>query len=168
MFFSLKIVTNTSLAKMHIRNIFLLVLVILMHNYMIRYCMVLFAGIAGEALVYGEAKGGENDENMFCSIFVLLQPPLSIAQMSNQAKWSVLQSFNLLILNGTGTLIKLLSQLCKIMRFEEAMSLFRCHSHSKLSKNKKSMLHCSVEDFSPFEVVSITNQHRLLLTVLRI
>ncbi|XP_058089273.1 uncharacterized protein LOC131236143 [Magnolia sinica] len=61
-----------------------------------RYCMVLFAGIAAEALVYGEAEGGENDENLFRSISVLLQPPLSIAQMSNQARWSVLQSYNLL------------------------------------------------------------------------
>ncbi|GKV29350.1 hypothetical protein SLEP1_g38285 [Rubroshorea leprosula] len=30
-----------------------------------RYCMVLFAAIAPEAPVYGEAEGGENDENMF-------------------------------------------------------------------------------------------------------
>ncbi|EYU27567.1 hypothetical protein ABFS82_13G145700 [Erythranthe guttata] len=61
-----------------------------------RYCMVLFAGIAAEALVYGEAEGGENDENLFRSISVLLEPPLSVAQMSNQARWSVLQSYNLL------------------------------------------------------------------------
>ncbi|KAG9147326.1 hypothetical protein Leryth_020585 [Lithospermum erythrorhizon] len=61
-----------------------------------RYCMVLFAGIAAEALVYGEAEGGENDENLFRSICVLLEPPLSVAQMSNQARWSVLQAYNLL------------------------------------------------------------------------
>lgn len=61
-----------------------------------RYCMVLFAGIAAEALVYGEAEGGENDENLFRSICVLLQPPLSVAEMSNRARWSVLQSYNLL------------------------------------------------------------------------
>ncbi|KAF5477309.1 hypothetical protein F2P56_003959 [Juglans regia] len=61
-----------------------------------RYCMVLFAGIAAEALIYGEAEGGENDENLFRSICVLLQPPLSVAEMSNQARWSVLQSYNLL------------------------------------------------------------------------
>ncbi|TYI84499.1 hypothetical protein E1A91_D05G369100v1 [Gossypium mustelinum] len=61
-----------------------------------RYCMVLFAGTAAEALVYGDAEGGENDENLFRSISVLLQPPLSVAQMSNQARWSVLQSYNLL------------------------------------------------------------------------
>lgn len=61
-----------------------------------RYCMVLFAGIAAEALVYGEAEGGENDENLFRSICLLLQPPLSVPQMSNQARWAVLQSYNLL------------------------------------------------------------------------
>lgn len=43
--------------------------------------MVLFAGIAAEALVYGEAEGGENDENLFRSICVLLQPPLSVAEV---------------------------------------------------------------------------------------
>ncbi|PHT54849.1 Dihydroflavonol-4-reductase [Capsicum baccatum] len=46
-----------------------------------RYCMVLFAGIAAEALIYGEAEGGENDENLFRSISVLLEPPLSVAQL---------------------------------------------------------------------------------------
>ncbi|PSS05102.1 ATP-dependent zinc metalloprotease [Actinidia chinensis var. chinensis] len=61
-----------------------------------RYCMVLFAGIAAEALIYGEAEGGENDENLFRGVCVLLEPPLSVAQMSNQARWSVLQSYNLL------------------------------------------------------------------------
>lgn len=47
----------------------------------IRYCMVLFAGIAAEALIYGEAEGGENDENLFRSICVLLDPPMAIAQV---------------------------------------------------------------------------------------
>ena len=46
--------------------------------------MELFAGIAAEALVYGEAEGGENDENLFRSICLLLQPPLSVAQVSYQ------------------------------------------------------------------------------------
>nr|XP_011468860.1 PREDICTED: uncharacterized protein LOC101300106 isoform X2 [Fragaria vesca subsp. vesca] len=61
-----------------------------------RYCMVLFAGIAAEALIYGEAEGGENDENLFRGVCLLLQPPLSVAEMSNQARWSLLQSYNLL------------------------------------------------------------------------
>ena len=49
---------------------------------MVRYCTVLFAGIAAEALVYGEAEGGENDENLFMGICILLQPPLSVAEVS--------------------------------------------------------------------------------------
>ena len=49
---------------------------------MVRYCMVLFTGIADEALVYGEAEGGYNDENLFMSICILLQPPLSVAEVS--------------------------------------------------------------------------------------
>ena len=49
---------------------------------MVGYCMVLFAGIAAEALVYGEAEGGENDENLFMGICILLQPPLSVAEVS--------------------------------------------------------------------------------------
>ena len=48
--------------------------------------MVLFAGIAAEALVYGEAEGGENDENLFRSICVLLQPPLTIGQVILQSR----------------------------------------------------------------------------------
>ncbi|CAJ1958179.1 unnamed protein product [Sphenostylis stenocarpa] len=51
---------------------------------------------SAEALVYGEADGGENDENLFRGICLLLDPPLSTAEMSNQARWSVLQSYNLL------------------------------------------------------------------------
>jgi len=37
----------------------------------------LFAGIAAEALVYGEAEGGENDENLFKGTCLLLDLPLS-------------------------------------------------------------------------------------------
>ncbi|CAO2037307.1 unnamed protein product [Urochloa humidicola] len=61
-----------------------------------RYSMILFAGIAAEALVYGEAEGGENDENLFRSLCLLLNPPPSVAQMANRARWSVMQSYNLL------------------------------------------------------------------------
>lgn len=61
-----------------------------------RYSMILFAGIAAEALVYGEAEGGENDENLFKAIVSVLSPPWSPSQMSNQARWAVLQSYKLL------------------------------------------------------------------------
>ncbi|KAG8638194.1 hypothetical protein MANES_14G009100v8 [Manihot esculenta] len=93
-----------------------------------RYCMVLFAGIAAEALVYGEAEGGENDENLFRSICVLMKPPLSVAQMSNQARWSVMQSYNLLKWqrHAHRAAVKALESGCSlsvvIRRIEEAMS----------------------------------------------
>lgn len=47
----------------------------------VRYSMVLFAGIAAETLVYGEAEGGENDENLFRSLCILLEPPPSVAEV---------------------------------------------------------------------------------------
>lgn len=40
-----------------------------------RYSVVLFAGVAAEALVYGEAEGGESDENLFKALVGELQPP---------------------------------------------------------------------------------------------
>ena len=39
-----------------------------------RYCCVLFGGIAAEALVFGEATGGESDENMFKALVGQLRP----------------------------------------------------------------------------------------------
>ncbi|XP_016479739.1 uncharacterized protein LOC107800987 [Nicotiana tabacum] len=94
-----------------------------------RYCMVLFAGIAAEALIYGEAEGGENDENLFRSICILLEPPLSVAQMSNQARWSVLQSYNLLKwhTHAHRAAVKAIESGCSlsvvIKKIEEAMSM---------------------------------------------
>lgn len=94
-----------------------------------RYCMVLFAGIAAEALIYGEAEGGENDENLFRSISILLEPPLSVAQMSNQARWSLLQSYNLLKWHKHAhrAAVKAIENGCSlsivIKKIEEAMSL---------------------------------------------
>jgi len=61
-----------------------------------RYCIVLFAGIAAEGLVYGEAEGGESDENLYKAIISGLQPPWGPSKMSNHARWSVLQAFNML------------------------------------------------------------------------
>lgn len=43
--------------------------------------MVLFAGIAAEALVYGEAEGGESDENLFKALVGELQPPWNSAKV---------------------------------------------------------------------------------------
>jgi hypothetical protein len=93
-----------------------------------RYSMVLFAGIAAEALIYGEAEGGENDENLFRSICLLLEPPLSVTEMSNQARWSVQQSYNMLKWhkNAHRAAVKALESEASlsvvIRRIEEAMS----------------------------------------------
>ena len=51
--------------------------------------MVLFAGIAAEALVYGEAEGGENDENLFRNVCLLLEPPLTVIEVSLQLIYSL-------------------------------------------------------------------------------
>lgn len=61
-----------------------------------RYCIVVFAGIAAEAMVYGEAEGGESDENLYKAMVGQLQPVWPPAKISNQARWSVLQAFLLL------------------------------------------------------------------------
>ncbi|GAQ83481.1 hypothetical protein KFL_001500110 [Klebsormidium nitens] len=61
-----------------------------------RYFVVLFAGIAAEALIYGEAEGGESDENLYVHVVKGLRPPWSPAKISNQARWSVLQAYKLL------------------------------------------------------------------------
>ncbi|KAG0577966.1 hypothetical protein KC19_5G195200 [Ceratodon purpureus] len=61
-----------------------------------RYSIVLFAGIAAEGLVYGEAEGGESDENLYKGIISGLRPPWGPGRMSNHARWSVLQAFSML------------------------------------------------------------------------
>ena len=45
--------------------------------------MILFAGIAAEAIVYGEAEGGESDENLFKAIVSVIRPPWTPAQVGN-------------------------------------------------------------------------------------
>lgn len=48
-----------------------------------RYCIVLFAGIAAEGLVYGEAEGGESDENLYKGIISGLRPPWGPGKVSS-------------------------------------------------------------------------------------
>lgn len=77
------------------------------------------------------AEGGENDENLFRSTCALLQPPLSIAEMSNQARWSLLQSYNLLKWHKKAhrAAVKALESRCDlsivIRRIEDVMSTGR-------------------------------------------
>ncbi|CAI7763719.1 unnamed protein product, partial [Closterium sp. NIES-53] len=60
------------------------------------YSIVLFAGVAAEAVQYGQAEGGEGDENLFKAFLSNLQPSWSGPQMANQARWAVLQACVLL------------------------------------------------------------------------
>ncbi|CAI5466518.1 unnamed protein product [Closterium sp. Yama58-4] len=60
------------------------------------YSIVLFAGVAAEAVQYGQAEGGEGDENLFKAFLSNLQPSWSGPQMANQARWAVVQAYLLL------------------------------------------------------------------------
>ena len=52
---------------------------------------MLFAGIAAEGLVYGEAEGGESDENMYRGVISQLHPPWGpgkVGGVSLSLSWS--------------------------------------------------------------------------------
>jgi hypothetical protein len=44
--------------------------------------VVLFAGIAAEAVIYGEAEGGESDERLYVHVVKSLRPPWSPAKVN--------------------------------------------------------------------------------------
>ena len=55
--------------------------------YWCRYCIVLFAGIAAEGLVYGEAEGGESDENLYKGVISGLRPPWAPGKVSTYLRF---------------------------------------------------------------------------------
>ncbi|EME29842.1 hypothetical protein Gasu_28420 isoform 1 [Galdieria sulphuraria] len=59
-----------------------------------RYSIVLMAGIAAEALEYGQAEGGQSDEAALLRVLTCLNPPWSKERVFNQARWAVLQKGN--------------------------------------------------------------------------
>lgn len=61
-----------------------------------RHALVLMAGIAGEALTFGEAEGGESDVQALVQLLGSLQPPWDAERVRMQARWAVLQSINVL------------------------------------------------------------------------
>lgn len=54
------------------------------------------AGIAAEAMCYGEAEGGESDVTALLQLLTSLQPPWTPAEVQSQARWAVVSSVALL------------------------------------------------------------------------
>jgi hypothetical protein len=61
-----------------------------------RYSCVVMAGIAAEAIEYGQAEGGAGDETALISLLAQLSPPWSPSAVKAQARWAVLQAILLL------------------------------------------------------------------------
>lgn len=59
-----------------------------------RYCTVWMAGIAAEKLVFGQAKGGQDDRQKFSILWQQLQRPIQEGQV--RQRWAVLQAQTLL------------------------------------------------------------------------
>lgn len=84
-----------------------------------RYAFVLMAGIAGEAISFGEAEGGESDVTALVQLLGALQPPWEAEKVRMQARWAVLQSVKVLRENSAAY-----DALCDAMR--ENRSLGDC------------------------------------------
>jgi hypothetical protein len=59
-----------------------------------RYCTVWMAGIAAEKVIYGQAKGGQDDRQKFSILWQQLQRPIQEGQI--RQRWAVLQAQTLL------------------------------------------------------------------------
>jgi len=59
-----------------------------------RYCTVWMAGIAAEKVIYGQAKGGQDDRQKFSILWQQLQRPMQEGQI--RQRWAVLQAQTLL------------------------------------------------------------------------
>lgn len=84
-----------------------------------RYSIVSMAGIAAEAIHYGEAEGGESDVSALLNLLTTLQPPWSEQSVRSQARWAVLEAILLLRRNNLA-----FKALCEAMR--ERKSLGEC------------------------------------------
>jgi len=57
-----------------------------------RLSVIIMAGIAAEALAFGQAEGGAVDEQQLISFFTTIQPPWNLLRIQGQARWSVAQA----------------------------------------------------------------------------
>lgn len=71
-----------------------------------RYSIVAMAGIAAEAINYGEAEGGESDVAALLRLLTTLQPPWTEGSVRSQARWAVLEAV-LLLRRNEGAFIAL-------------------------------------------------------------
>lgn len=86
-----------------------------------RFSIVAMAGIAAEAITYGEAEGGEADIMDLLRLLTTLQPPWTEQSVRSQARWAVLQA--VLLLRGNQKAFQALQQAMK-----ERKSLGECVS----------------------------------------
>lgn len=84
-----------------------------------RFSVVSMAGIAAEAVYYGEAEGGESDMQSLLTLLTGLQPPWSGGEVRTQARWAVLEA--VLLIRGYE---RAFEALCAAMR--ERKSLGEC------------------------------------------
>ena len=61
-----------------------------------RFSIVAMAGIAAEAIYYGEAEGGESDVSDLIGLLTGLEPAWSVSNVRGQARWAVLEAIMLL------------------------------------------------------------------------
>ncbi|KAJ1441828.1 hypothetical protein B484DRAFT_322353, partial [Ochromonadaceae sp. CCMP2298] len=62
-----------------------------------RLSVVTMAGIAAEAIKFGNAEGGLNDERSLLGLLsTSISPPWSILRIQGQARWAVLQAIQLI------------------------------------------------------------------------
>lgn len=84
-----------------------------------RFSIVSMAGIAAEAVYYGEAEGGDSDMQSLLTLLTGLQPPWSAGEVRTQARWAVLEA--VLLIRGYE---RAFEALCVAMR--ERKSLGEC------------------------------------------
>jgi hypothetical protein len=61
-----------------------------------RLSVVLMAGIAAEALQFGNAEGGASDEQELFSLLTQVQPPWNLIRIQGQARWAAVQALLLI------------------------------------------------------------------------
>lgn len=61
-----------------------------------RLSVVTMAGIAAEALKFGNSEGGIADERSLIGLFSSIQPPWNMMRIQGQARWAVVQAIGLI------------------------------------------------------------------------